>query len=242
MFGRYRSRSRMDSLIKQWTEYRRLALTRLGAGDVRSTEERDFLQIKGRIAEGLAALSMDLGQAAAQEVQIHLRAISDLLGRFPSLYADHPLDADARENFEHNWHDHYLFFNKLKGIQSHQETRESGRKAVSGAQTIHRRSGGVRFGIVLLRLFMLVVAVYALVRFIPWHRLGSGSAEAGAGGLKGFVSEAWTSVKLAVTHLSLPSLGKFFGPTVEKYGPEVTTILLAVLFLALGYWIFIRMK
>jgi hypothetical protein len=240
MFGKYRSRSRMDALIKQWTEYRRLALTRLGAGDVRASEERSFLQIKGRIAEALAALSMDLGQAAAQEVQVHLRAISDLLGRFPSLYADHPLDADARENFEHNWHDHYLFFNKLKGLQSRQEP-DSGPKP-AGTKTIHRRSGGVRFGIVFLRLAMVVALVYALVRFIPWHRLGSGSAEAGAGGFTGFVSEAWESVKLAVANVSLPSLGKVFSPAVERYGPEVTTILLAVLFLALGYWIFIRMK
>jgi len=241
MFGKHRSRSRMDALIKQWTEYRRLALTRLGAGDVRASEERAFLQIKGRIAEALAALSMDLGQAAAQEVQVHLRAISDLLGRFPSLYADHPLDPDARENFEHNWHDHYLFFNKLKGIQSRQESQVSAQKPTT-ARTIHTRSGGVRFGVVLLRLFMVVALVYALVRFIPWHRLGSGSAEAGAGGFTGFVSEAWGSVKLAVSNASLPSLGKVFSPAVEKYGPEVTTIMLAVLFLALGYWIFIRMK
>jgi hypothetical protein len=231
----------MDHLIKQWTEYRRLALTRLGAGDVMASEERAFLQIKGKIAEGLAALSMELGQAAAQEAQVHLRAISDLLGRFPTLYADHPLDAGARENFEHNWHDHYLFFNKLKGMQSRPETRDRGRNpALAPGRAIHTRSGGTRFGVVLLRLFLLVVVVYALVRFIPWHRLGAGSAE--AGGFKGFAAETWESVKLAIANFSIPSVGKIFSPAVEEYGPEVTTIMLAVLFLALGYWIFIRMK
>jgi hypothetical protein len=243
MFEGYRDRSRLDRLIKDWTEYRRLALTRLGAGDVSAAEERRFLKLKGKIAESLASLSLDLGQNAAQEAQTHLRAIGDLLSRFPTLLADQPLDPQLKDGFERNWHDHYLFFNKLKGMRGRSETQEARAAkgpAPDGVGSIHKRSGGARSGVVLLRFAIVVAVIWILVRFVPWHRLGSISAE--EGGLQAFASDAWGSVKEAVGSFSASSIGGVLKPAAEKYGPEATTVMVAVLLIALGYWIFIRMK
>ena len=65
MLTAYRYRARLEKLIRQWTDYRGLVLTRMGAADVKPGEERNFLTLKGQIAEGLAALTAKLGQTVA---------------------------------------------------------------------------------------------------------------------------------------------------------------------------------
>jgi len=233
----------LDKLIRQWTDYRGLVVTRLGAGDANATEERRFLDLKGQIAEALAALTGQLGQSVAQDANTHLRAMNSLLNRYPTLYADQPLDPKAREDFDREWHDHFLFFNKLKGMPPQAAAAEprpgAGYLAGPGTATVHRRSSGTRAASIFLRLMVLVAVGWALVRFVPWRRfLAGGGTESGAKGLGAFSSEAWTSVKQTVAHAGSGILD----PVVEKYGPEATTVLLALLLLAAGYWLFIRMK
>lgn len=241
MSGR-RYRSRLDKLIRQWTDYRGLVVARLGVGDANATEERRFLDLKGQIAEALASLTGQLGQAAAQDAHNHIRAMNSLLNRYPTLYADQPLDPKAREDFDREWHDHFLFFNKLKGMdpQSEPEPRPgAGYLAGAGTATIHRRSSGTRMATITLRLLVLVAMVWALVRFVPWRRfLEGGGTGSGAKSLGVFSSEAWTSVRQTVGHAGSGILD----PAVQKYGPEATMVLLALLLLAAGYWLFIRMK
>lgn len=241
MSGR-RYRSRLDKLIRQWTDYRGLVVTRLGAGDTNAAEERRFLDLKGRIAEGLASLTGHLGQSVAQDANTHLRAMNSLLNRYPTLYADQPLDPAAREDFDREWHDHFLFFNKLKGMDpdpAPEPRPGTGYLAGPGTASIHKRSSGTRVAAIGFRLLVLVGVVWALVRFVPWRRfLQGGGTASGSQGLGVFSSEAWTSVKQTVAHAGSGLLG----PAVEKYGPETTMVLLALLLLIAGYWLFIRMK
>lgn len=244
MFEGRKSRSRLEKLIRQWTEYKSLVLNRLGAEGVGAAEEQRFLKLKGQVAEGLVGLTMELAPSAAQEAQVHLRAVSDLLNRYPTLFAAQPLSQESKENFERNWHDHYLFLNKMKAVQSHPQAKSA--KDIPhpmgpgmGPAGVHKRSGGARFGVVFLRLLVLVALGWALVRFIPWHRLGSGE---NAGGFGGFAKEAWASTRETFSHFSIPSLGGVLDPAIDRYGPELTTVLVAVFFIALGYWVFIRMR
>ena len=63
----------------------------------------------------------------AQDAHTHLRAMNSLLNRYPTLYADHALQGKDREDFEREWHDHFLFFNKLKGMKSDTQDQEATR-------------------------------------------------------------------------------------------------------------------
>jgi len=241
MSGR-RYRSRLDKLIRQWTDYRGLVVTRLGVGDTNATEERRFLDLKGQIAEALASLTGQLGQAAAQDAHNHIRAMNSLLNRYPTLYADQPLDPKAREEFDREWHDHFLFFNKLKGMdpQPAPDPRPGvGLLAGTGTATVHRRSSGTRTATIVARVLVLVAVGWVLVRFVPWRRfLDGGGTASGAKDLGSFSAEAWTSVKQTFAHAGSGILD----PAIQKYGPEATMVLLALLLLAAGYWLFIRMK
>jgi hypothetical protein len=239
----------LEKLIRQWTDYRGLVLTRLGAGDVKPSEERSFLNLKGQLAEALANLTGKLSHTVAQDANSHLRAMNSLLNRYPTLYSDAPLETKAREDFEREWHDHFLFFNKLKGMQGKSDAQETrapgtplavGALAVSGAETIHRRTAGARMPTVVLRLAILVGAVWLVVTIIPWHRFGSGAPGASGVSVKGFFSTVWDSMKETAANVNVT--GGFMRPVVDKYGPEATLVLMALLLLALGYIIFVRMK
>ena len=236
MFGTYRYKSRLEKLIRQWTDYRGLILTRLGTGEVDAAEERNFLKLKGHIAEALASLTGKLSPSVAQDSHAHLRAMNSLLNRFPTLYADEPLSANVRGEFEREWHDHFLFFNKLKGMGSEPEAtdRRQGYPAPE-SKKIHRRSGGARFSTIMVRLIVLVAAVWAIVMFVPWHLVRGMDAD---GGIKGMASQSWDAIKATFSGMS----GNILDPAVARWGSETTMVLVALFFIAIGYWIFIRMK
>jgi len=242
MLAGYRYKSRLEKLIGQWTDYHAMVLSRLGSPDVSPGEERRFLGLKGQIAEGLASLTSQLGPTTIQDAHAHLRAMNNLLNRYPSLYADAALAGEPRADFEREWHDHFLFFNKLKGMQPQAaapEARPGGFMGVPAQDTIHRRTGGAQFASIILRLLVVVGLVWAVVRFVPWYRLTRGSTpEAAPGSIQAYAIRAVETVKLAVSNLN----GGILEPVVARYGPEVTTVLVALLLLAFGYWIFIRMK
>lgn len=238
MFGAYRYRSRLEKLIRQWTDYRGLILTRLGSGDVTASEERSFLKLKGQIAEGLAALTGKLSPTVAQDSHAHLRAMNSLLNRFPTLYAEEPVSQKVRGEFEREWHDHFLFFNKLKGMSTEPEPEDPRRgfpAAGAGAKTMHRRTGGARFSTILVRIVVVVALVWAAVMFVPWHLLRRVESD---GGAKGFVVQSWDAVRATFSGM----VSSVLDPAIARWGSETTMVLVALLFIALGYWIFIRMK
>jgi hypothetical protein len=239
MFGAYRYRSRLEKLIRQWTDYRGLILTRMGSADVSASEERSFLKLKGQIAEGLASLTGKLSPTVAQDSHAHLRAMNSLLNRFPTLYAEEPISQQVRGEFEREWHDHFLFFNKLKGMGTEPETEDPRHGLPGGraaeAKAMHRRSGGARFSTVLLRLLVVVALVWAVVMFVPWHLLRRVESD---GGAKGFVVQSWDAVRATFSSMA----GSILDPAVARWGSETTMVLVALFFIAIGYWIFIRMK
>jgi hypothetical protein len=243
MFTKSRYKTRLDKLVAEWTTYRELVLTRLGAKDVDVAEERRFMKLKGRLAEEITTVTLNLAPGTAQEVHAHLRAIDHLLNRFPSLMADQPLNERVRAEFDRDWHDHFLFFNRLKSVkpEGRSDMRSQADRYVPPVEKTHRASGGARLTTVLLRLIVLVGLGYVLVRFVPWRQLLSGEATSGEAqsGFDGFVSQAWAGMKSAANDFKM---GGVLDPVVAQYGSEATLVLVAVLLLAIGYWIFVRMK
>jgi hypothetical protein len=244
----HRYRKRLEHLINEWTEYRSLVLNRMGAPNLKNEEEKRFLTLKGKVAEDLTSLSSWLQPSLAQEVQGHLRGITSLLGRYPTLFTSGPLDEQNRADFERSWHDHFLFFNRLKGIRPDPHGMEP--RSLAGAsqayippvgQKVHKRSAGAHFITVFLRLLFLIFIIFLLVRYVPWGRLRepTTSNTPNQGGVEGFLTMAGDRVKAVLAGVHLPA---FLNPVVEAYGSEVTTILVAVFLLIVAYFIFGRMK
>ena len=243
MLSAYRYKARLERLIRQWTDYRGLVITRMGSGDVKPGEERNFLTLKGQIAEALAVLTGKLNQATAQDANSHLRAMSSLLNRYPTLYADAPLEPKQREEFEREWHDHFLFFNKLKGMQDQAEAPDERSRTITTSQveSLHATTGGTRMSVVLMRIGLLVVIGFALVRFIPWNMMTVGYQKSGSGSVGGFFAGVWASIKNTFANTSTGGVG-ILEPVASQYGAEVTLVLVAVLLIGLGYFIFARMR
>lgn len=248
MFEVQRYRKHLDHLINRWTTYRSLVLNRMGAADLRNEEEKRFLSLKGHVVEDLTGLGLWLPPAMAQEVQGHQRGITSLMGRYPTLFTDRPLDEENRTEFERSWHDHFLFFNRLKGIKPDRHGREPHALAAASqvyipptGQKVHKRSAGARFVTVFLRLLFLIFVVFLLVQYVPWQRLTepTTSTTPNPGGVEGFLMTAGDRVKAMLAGITLPT---FMNPVTSAYGPEVTIILIAFFLLILAYFIFGRMK
>jgi hypothetical protein len=248
MFEAQRYRRRLQQLIDKWTEYRSLVLNRMGAPNLQNEEEKRFLNLKGKIAEDLTGLSLSLQPSLAQEVQGHMRGITQLMGRYPTLFTDGPLDEQNRAEFERSWHDHFLFFNRLKGIRPDPHARDP--RALAAAtqvyipptgQKVHRGSGGAHFVTVFLRLLFVIFIVFLLIRYVPWNRLSTPTSATGpkAEGVAGFLTQAGDRTKALLAGVHLPG---FLSPVVEAYGTEVTTILVAVFLIVVAYFIFGRMR
>lgn len=251
MFGR---KSPIEKLMNDWSGYKTLVTTRLGAPDVHAGEERKFSELKGRIAEGLSAFgAIHLSPSLMQEAGAHQRAMGDLLNRYPTLLVDQPLEERSREEFERAWHAHWLFMNRVKGAKEDAPSGGArvGQPAMAGAggrvgasavpTTVNRkhRSFGAWLAGFLFKLAILGLLIYAAVVFLPWRQL-SNNAE--AGGVMAFLSGAWGTIKAALGGIDFSGVEALFKPLVDVYGPEATTIMVALLLLAVGYLLIIRMK
>ena len=243
-----RYRKRLEHLINEWTEYRSLVLNRMGAPNLKNEEEKRFLNLKGKVAEDLTNLTSWLQPSLSQEVQGHLRGITSLMGRYPTLFTSGPLDEQNRADFERSWHDHFLFFNRLKGIRPDPHARDPRNMAAAtqvyippSGQKVHKRSAGAHFLTVFLRLLFLIFIIFLLIKYGPWERFNepTSSKTPNPGGMQGFLINAGDRVKAVIAGVHLPA---FLNPVVEAYGSEVTTILVAVFLLIVAYFIFGRMK
>lgn len=247
MFVGRRYRIKLDQLLEKWTEYRGLVINRMGAPDLKGEEEKHFLKLKGKVAEDMTSLSMLTSPNLNQEVQSHLRGISQLMGRYPTLFADRPLDEQLRADFERDWHDHFLFLNRLKGIKPELKARSS-RAAAAGTgtftpvETARKPSGGARMVTVILRLLFLLFLAVLVIRFIPWAELKGGTGGTPGDNFRRFLIAIGDRVKDAFSGTHPISLGGLLDPVVEAYGSEVTLILVAAILLFVGYLIFGRMK
>ena len=247
MIARLRHTRRVDRILRGWTEYRSMVLTRLGTDDLRPEEERRFLAQKGRLAEQIASLSQEISGNHSHEIQIGQREIAEFLNRYTTLHCDEPLQAPEREAFEQEWHRHFLYLNRVRGLKP--QRRSSRAPEVKVAMSPPAASYGPRqagFGrwlaVLLLRLGILAVVVYAVVRIVPWGKVESEAERTTSARAGGWVASAWSNAKDVARDLGSNSIKDFFDPVIQKYGAETTAILAGLLLLAIGYWLFIRTK
>ena len=242
MFSGHKNKKRAEALIADWVRYREIVATRLGAPDVTPDEERRFLALKGRIVENLTAVVAGVSpRGPGQDVQNHQRGITEFLNRHALLGAEAVPTEAEREEFSREWHRLFLFLNRLKGLLGREIAKAAATRPKPQTPPLRWRLSGVgwfvRFA---LRLALVVAAIWLLAVLLPWERITG--ARFHPGKITGSLPHSWGGARDAVSGFHLPTLGGVFSPVVERYGPEVTTILVAVLLVAIGYWIFIRMK
>lgn len=245
MFAEQRYKSRLDRLIREWVEYRNLVANRHGAPDVSPEEETRFLALKGKIAEDITAVVHNGAGAGLQEMLSHQRSLGEFMTHYPTLAAPNAKSDREREEFEREWHRLFLFLNKLKGMPLRKEPRPPAAAVKPvGMPTLRF---GPRFPFIgwlfrfVVRLAVLVAAAWVVVRYFPWERVGLKS-HPNSEGLTGTVGRATDTVRHTVSTIHFPTLGGVFQPVVDRYGPEITAVMVGALFVAIGYWIFIRTK
>ncbi len=247
MFSEQRYKHRLNRLIDQWIRYRSMVTGRLGNPDVTPEEDQDFLNLKGKIAEDLTGLGnrATAAQVAGDGVG-HQRSLVELLNRFTTLTGGDPLPERAREDFEREWHRHFLYLHRLKGVKTPAgaSLAKPRLRPVTAAPAASYRARGFAgwFARTVVRLAFLVVAVWLVVVVVPWNRITGGSPGVSGHQVGGFMRDAWHTGRGAVAGAHVPTLGGIFDPVVQRYGPEATVIMLGILLVAVGYWIFVRMR
>lgn len=245
MFAEQRYKSRLDRLIREWVEYRNLVSSRHGAADVSAEEENRFLALKGKIVEDLAGVTHDGAGAGMQELLAHQRSLGEFMNRYPTLAVEAAPSEREREEFEREWHRLFLFLNRLKGMPGRRAAKAPG-PAVRPVSIPAPRFGprvpllGWLFKFV-VRLALLLAAAWVVMRYFPWERVGL-RPQPGSDEVSGKVGRVVEGAREGVANLHWPTLGGVFQPVVDRYGPEITAVMVGVLFVAIGYWIFIRTK
>lgn len=239
MFAGYRQRGRLERVIRQWTEYRSLVLTKLGGEHPSPGDERHFLDLKGKLSEVLATLADSLGPQLGQEMLPHVEAMSGLLNKYPTLYAEQPLTGPAREEFEREWHAYFLFLNRLKGLEPAPPQGDP-RAGAAYAEASKRKGGGAVH--ILFRLLIVVGVLILIVKLTPWGKLVAAAPPESQAGLRKageFLTGAWDATTATVRGSGLLNIAD---PVVDRYGPEATMVMFALLLIAVGYWVFLRLK
>ncbi|MBM3285856.1 MAG: hypothetical protein FJY88_00675 [Candidatus Eisenbacteria bacterium] len=233
---------RLRNLIRSWIEFREIVTKSLGSAEVSAEREDRFLKVKAGIASQLPHILGEAGPGPiAQESQRQVTMMTDLLNRYRTLRSDSAPSAREAEDFERVWHQHFIYLNKLKGTVRRREAAAGlrGTHAVPSGlprHKIHRRVPGLGLLSFIVRLGIIALVIYLLGRAfgIRWDASGRFVAQppttvGGVGGnVAGGIHSIWSGV------LGLMS------PVVALYGGSLTIILVVVLLLALGYWIFIR--
>lgn len=236
MWTTWCARWRLRGLIQDWLAYRDVVRRLLeGAGESGLESER-FLRLQARIASRLPLLTTALPGALAPEGQQHAAAITARL----SLPAPEPAGesrAWGREAFEHEWQEHFIFLNKLKGVALGpiSPTARPHAARVSDGTTrgrLRRPIPGARLVGFIVRVAILAVAVYLLGRAfgLRWDAAGRFAPETPRGA-SGVIGNLWSGVQ-SVWSAAVGLLD----PVVAAYGSTLTIALVAILVIAVAFW------
>jgi hypothetical protein len=241
MLDSFRDWWKLRDLIRSWVEFRGIVTDSFGAQTVTPEQEDRFLQVKARIARRLPHLTVSATGVLAQEAQKQASLMTELLNRYRTLKHEAPPAQREREEFDRIWHQHFIFLNKMKGaprVTARTYLGHGGAGVPTGMprHRAHRRIPGAGLLGFVIRVGVFALVIYLIGRAfgIRWDQSGRFVAEkpqtlGGAGqNVVGGLHSVWGGF----VH--------FFDPVVLAYGPFLTIVLVVVLLLAVGYWVFVR--
>ena len=242
MFMPLIAKAKLNRVIRNWVAYRDVVLNWLGSREVSPEQEEHFLALKARIAKQLPWLTSVIPPSVGPEAQRNLAMMTDLLNRFRSLKIETVSGQRVREEFDRDWHESFIFLNKLTGVRLAERPAMPQMRRFKGAPSgmphhrMHRRrSAGLSF---IGMLFRLVIFVFILFLFLRGFGVTWASGKAHLN-FPATTAEFWSNVKAAVGPLWAHLL-TFFQPAIDVYGPLATLVLLALGLFAIFYFVFVR--
>lgn len=243
MFASYRARMRLRKLTTNWVEYRNLVVETLQAGKSTPKQEKRFLALKARIAAALPLIEQTVPKALSEETAQELALVTKLLNATESLKSGLPSDERDLQDFERYWHERYMFLNKLRGTPLPKEEKKRTKKKVKAPVPtgipIRRKPRTLpRFSLIgfAMRFLVFAAVVYVLGRAIG-VRLNAG---------RQLVFEAPTTMSEFGQNLMLGLNSLWQGatqvmdPVIAAYGMIAGLVMVGVLLLGIGYWVFVR--
>jgi hypothetical protein len=240
MFESMCARWRVRRLIRHWEALRERVRGAWDAGAIAPEQEREFLRLQARISAQLPWVEDAVPGDHAQAAHRHVEGITALLTRQRALVTGLP--AAEREQFEREWHEHFLFLGELKGMRLAAPVSRAGAGArgrrmsdrVPTGMPRYRRIGPRPLGAALrfvVQLGFLLLLVYVLAR-------GLGAGRGADGRLRLEAPESlgafWQNLTAGAQSVWL-GLGALMQPVVQAYGLTLTLILIGVLVLAVVY-------
>lgn len=232
------SRLRMRSLLNHWVEFRVLAVSYGGKATITALAEKEFLKLKGKLAVDLEWLNSILPFDHSDDICLKLESIMSMIqdhNQLPHEDAENPWDV---EEFDKIWHDHFIFLNRLKGMELKTQV-ESPKKLVAALPGAKAPNSGQTKRLVIVKTapmftgLFIIVFLLVLAKAMGLENTGKGlklnppqSFGEAFSNIGGLGSDVWGQVQ------------GFMEPIMITYGPLWTAILLAILLSAFGYLVF----
>lgn len=242
MFGKKRVKTKLKQFLSSWVEYRDLMLEAPTEGEELTKADARFLKLKAKLATDLQALEESAPNPLSGEAHREFGIITDLLKRYKSLEEKKGWSESDCANFERRWHEQYIWLNKLKGATLKKNTtRPLKQKAAAvptglGKSWVPRRFTPGRYlrAIISTVLFILVIFIVGWGFGIHWEKGPGFVTENGS-----VVGKALVNLLNGVQTIWHYVIG-FFSPVVATYGLGWSVLLLSLLVLASGFWVFAR--
>lgn len=241
MLEYYRAKWRLRKLIRCWTEYQETVVRALGEEGPTDRIESRFLTLKAQMAMLLQQLEDALPASMAAEARREIDAMTNLLKSHRNLGNDAATEQWVRKEFGQLWHEHYIFLNRLLGVRLGHKRVNPGRTAPTAPTGARKRwiprTASTRRGMRLVGSLAVITVVVVMfswifgIHTVPGGRFAVDN-ESGFGNFLETVLNAAAGVFSEVVD--------FFDPVVLAYGPTWTLVLVGVLLLGTGLWVFAR--
>jgi hypothetical protein len=211
------TKNKIKKLIREWMRFHDFVSLHLGKEGVMVAQEKEFLNTKAKIADLLPVIgAVEGGGALSAEGAQASRGMMELMNRCPSLTRTTPLADAERSEMLREWHNYYLFLNKLSGaaemgIRSRIASPLGAPSGTPMSGMPVGRVGGGGGGSGFLR-FLIQVAILGIVVLFFLNYFGITGAE-----LKG---AAQTGVENMQEGADRVKSGLKPEPGIEKYFPK----------------------
>ena len=229
-------------LLAEWTEFGSCVRESWKNEGSDPEEEKNFLRLKGRMASRLAWLATLEPSGKVGGFPETLAAMTELLGRYRSIAPESDKKATSKDDFEHLWHEYFIFLSQLRGVRLRTETEVKEDLRASMPERRHSRKSDSKRkrSIVVRTLPLFSIALVGGLLYVAGSAVGLRWSE-GA-----FTAEKPSSLPDVLNNIIAGLMGVwqwtlgFLEPIIISYGAVWTAIMMGLLLTAGFYLAFAR--
>jgi len=228
----------MGGLLRRWVEFRVLAMSYGGKKTLTTLAEKEFLKLKGQLAADLEWLSSVLPSDRSEEVHAKIGDIIKMLEDRHGLPSADRKDSWNPEEFDHVWHEYYIYLNRIKGMEL-QASKTNSDKLVAKLPGASAPKYNKPRKLVIVKTMPVFTGVLVILTiFIAARAFGVKK------GLSGLTIEPPKSFPEVLTNVLTmfseiwSQFQAFLDPIVLSYGPTWTAILMGLLLTAFSVLVF----